>query len=278
MKAYRNTFMKSYAFLSLFHLSLAEDDFLCPLQSFVPFSMGGGSYGYSHMAAALLAIDDFNTRDSAVVPELESQIYQDCSVYIPESEFAVYDVSEPNIIPKLLVGRKSTCSSPPCAIVGPYASPPTIESSVIANAWDIPVITHGAEDPNLSGKKHPTVFRSCVNVHAMGEAIVQFLRSKGRTDFLGGLFRSGDYGIDSMEAIRSAAEESDGGLGFPHINVQKISPPFPGDSNEVNSIGYAMNQLKKSSYRTIFLALDVVSEGMLSWIADAAEEYQMNGG
>jgi len=276
MKANKKLCIVFYLFhLSMANVFLSEEDIPCSLTGFMSFS-GGANRAFSQMAAALLAIDDFNTRNSAVIPELESQMYKKCSVYIPENHFKVHDASERGILPKKLIGKKSNDTFP-CAIVGPYAADPTKESSIIAEAWDIPVITHGAESPVLSGNGYPTVFRSCVNTHAMGEVIIQFLRSKGRTNSLGILYLSGDYGIFMMEAIKNAAVESDGGLGFPRLDTHKIQPPFTSDNEGSFSIRRTMLQLKKTTYRTILLTLSNLDWGMLEVIADAAEENQMNG-
>eukprot|EP00588_Corethron_pennatum_P001339 CAMPEP_0194299158 /NCGR_PEP_ID=MMETSP0169-20130528/60564_1 /TAXON_ID=218684 /ORGANISM="Corethron pennatum, Strain L29A3" /LENGTH=1505 /DNA_ID=CAMNT_0039049229 /DNA_START=234 /DNA_END=4748 /DNA_ORIENTATION=- len=220
------------------------------------------------MAAALLAIDDFNTRNATVIPELDDEIYRQCSVYVPENGFEVYDhdASVEGLVPKTLLGKSSTCSSP-CAIVGPYTDEFAVKLSAIAEAWGgIPLITHGAEIPVLSGLQYPTVFRSNVDFHAMAEAIIQFLKSKGRKVYLGGIYE-GKFGTDWRQAMENAAKEA--GFELERFKTSKISPPYKEFSPKI-----AMEELK--SYRTIFLAL--MDPLKLFEFADVAQSEGMNVG
>ncbi|KAL7552918.1 hypothetical protein ACHAWF_016171 [Thalassiosira exigua] len=68
------------------------DDGRCPLAILVPFTSGGKpseerdvQTGVTHMAAALMAMEDFNDRDPSVVPQLSDDAYarENCSVYFP---------------------------------------------------------------------------------------------------------------------------------------------------------------------------------------------------
>ena len=83
-------------------------------------------------------------------------MYRQCLVYVPENGFDVHDhdASAECAVPKTLLGKSS-----PCAIVGPYTDQSTVKLSVIAETWGIPLITYGAEDPELSRPQFPMVFR-----------------------------------------------------------------------------------------------------------------------
>jgi len=273
----------------LFCLISAKEDIFCKLTGHIPFSRSAvppsfrkdptirkilnvtghvtWNRAFSQMAAALLAIDDFNTRNATVIPELDDEMYRQCSVYVPENGFEVYDhdASVEGLVPKTLLGKSSTCSSP-CAIVGPYTDQFAVKLSAIAEAWGIPLITHGAEENELSRAQFPMVFRSNTNIHAIGEAIIQFLKSKNRTDYLGGIYES-KFGADWRQIIQNAAMVG----GFEHFKTEKILPQKASGNFTVDN---AMNNLKR--YRTIFITLtDPVK---LDEFADAAEKYEMNRG
>mmetsp|Transcript_25718 Transcript_25718/g.37953 ORF Transcript_25718/g.37953 Transcript_25718/m.37953 type:complete len:1494 (+) Transcript_25718:46-4527(+) len=245
--------------------------YACPLVGFIPFTnQGTSNRAFTHMAAALLAIDDFNARNDVVVPELRSDpMYQSCSVYIPDDAFLIADTqSKLSIVPKFLVQHQDKNI---CAIVGPYINEITKEASVFASGIDVPAISHGADANALSDSDFALAVRSRVNLHAMGEAIAQFLRSKGRIDFLACIYVSHEFGVASQQVLGNAAKES----GFTSLKFEKIGPPFTGFEPN-RSVRYAMDQIKKSTYRTIFITV-FKPHIELPLIADAAEEYQMNG-
>mmetsp|Transcript_29050 Transcript_29050/g.57800 ORF Transcript_29050/g.57800 Transcript_29050/m.57800 type:complete len:1354 (-) Transcript_29050:61-4122(-) len=288
MKTNTITLVQFCKIFSLFRLISAKKDIFCNLIGHIPFSRGSvpssifrrdptiskilnvlnvtgdvtRDRAFSQMASALLAIDDFNTRNAAVIPELDDEMYRQCSVYVPKNGFVVHDHDASH---EGLFGKSSTCSSP-CAIVGPYTDEFAVKLSAVAEAWGIPLITHGAEIPVLSGVQSPTVFRSNVDIHAMGEAIIQFLKSKGRKEYLGGIYE-GKIGTDWRQAVENAAKEA--GFELQRFKTSKISPPYDRFSPQI-----AMEELK--SYRTIFLAL--TDPYWLSLVADAAEKYKMNRG
>jgi len=285
MRAKINCATRTCVIFCLLHaLSLAQQDFSCPLKGFISFSAEDEEYqnvygtkAFSQMAAAVLAVDDFNARNPAVVPELAHDTYKNCPVQFPVIE--IFDAYDQGSASKSLIGGESSCSSEyyiPCAIVGPYSDVPTTESSTIAEAWGVPVISHGVSESKFGSGKYPTVFSTTVNMHAIGEVIVQFLRSKGRTNSLASIYTSSDFGLFSHESIMNAAKESEGE--FQRRFSQKISTPFIAEDFERPfSVGYAMRELKIKGYRTIVLILNNMLD-QISPIADAVEENQMNRG
>ena len=227
---------------------------------------------YTHLAAAMLAVDHFNTRNAAVVPELaEADYVRDCPVFLPEPDFGNSNNQVSQVAQFLMY--KLTEGIRYCAIVGPKENDPAMEATHVASGLKIPMITHGATDNRLSTiVRNPYTARTNVNLHVIGEAIVAHFRSKGRTDHLAVVAITQEIGEQYTEVIDNAAKES----GFKHIELLTITPDFRG--YEPNSgAGYALGQVKKLGYRNIFVVLKKLGESLPA-IADHAEEFGLNNG
>ena len=100
------------------------------------------SIGFSQLAAALLAVKHFNTRNATIVPEIAS-ISDSCTVTLEISRAL-------NAIPYDWVGIRSIVSDglPSCAIVGPYDDKTASDLSVIAQSNYIPLVATRLYDVN----------------------------------------------------------------------------------------------------------------------------------
>mmetsp|Transcript_61869 Transcript_61869/g.182703 ORF Transcript_61869/g.182703 Transcript_61869/m.182703 type:complete len:932 (-) Transcript_61869:342-3137(-) len=215
-----------------------------------------------------MAMEHFNNRDSSVVPELGTDpLMENCSVYFPIDDMDAADTTTlPNQVSRFIMNYPK--SHDRCAIFGPFYDEPALEAGVISYGLNVPVITHGAEDNRFAMERQfPNVFRTNVHLHAMGDLAISALRSKGRTDFLNVIYSTHPYSIQHSETINNAAKEQ----GFKRIYHHGIAPPYVG-MEPGRSAWYAMENVKKNTFRTIFVALHDAIE-QISFVADAAEEY-----
>ena len=230
-------------------------------------------YAVTHAAAALLATDHFNARQSILVPELADYTTTiNCSVYIDDLTFFDSNSRE-GVAPKLLMEhyRANNKNNAPCAILGGYASTPTREAAVVANSMNTVLVTHGAEDARLVSPVTPGVTSTGSNNHPTAEAIVNWLQSKGRTDFVAVLHTSHDHGVTYADTLDNAARESN----FTSMVYAIVGPPYTGmEPNQ--SIRLAMQKLQKTTYRTIVAVLNKYKGPQLDMVADLAEEFKMN--
>jgi len=231
-------------------------------------------YAVTHAAAALLAIDHFNSRDNSLVIAL-SKYTSNCSLTIDELSIKNTESKE-GTTPSILVDYLLEKGKTPCAVLGGYAQTPTREASVVATGMKTVTVTHGSEDAHLGGLQSAYSTQMCSNTHPTGEAIVNWLRSKGRTDFLTVIHTSHEFGVAWASPIDNAAKES----GFENVVLKSVAPPFNTRDEENNSFFLTLEQVKKSTFRTIVAVLNQYSSKPVSQIqalADAAEELEMNG-
>ena len=231
-------------------------------------------YAVTHAAAALLAVDHFNARDNSLVPALQ-EYTSDCSLTIDDLVIANTQNKE-GVVPRIIYdyvferGGKT-----PCAVLGGYSDGPTREAAVVANGMKTVTITHGSEDPRLGGAVNPDTTQMCSNQHPTGEAIANWLRSKGRTDFLTILHTSQEYAITFGDAVNNAAVESN----FTSVEQKRVGPPYDG-SDPNDSFLLSLQEIKKSTWKTIVVILtryNLPPTPTLPILADAAEALKMNG-
>jgi len=249
-----------------------------PYKSYQLPQLGGNDteappYAVTHAAAALLAVDHFNARDNSLVPAL-TEYTSDCSLNIDDLVIENTNNKE-GVVPRILMDYVFEKGKTPCAVLGGYADGPTREAAVVANGMKTVTITHGSEDPRLGGGVNPDTTQMCSNQHPTGEAIVNWLRSNGRTDFLTVINGSQEYAITFGDAINNAAVES----GFQSVEQKRVGPPYDGpDPN--SSFLLTLKEVQKSTWRTIVVVLtryNLPPYPTLGALADAAEELGMNG-
>ena len=144
--------------------------------------------GFSHMAAALLAQEHFNRRDTSIVPELSS--FNDCNVTLKFDSF-IDSGSFTRLASQRLYAynnnnNSSSNNKNPCAIVGPFNDYPAKELAVMAQAASIPHVIyrsfHLSMVVDFFSRYSTNVFPDIV---ASSQAIISFLRKKDRTNFIG---------------------------------------------------------------------------------------------
>lgn len=252
------------------------DDSACPLIGLIPFSVNGADYpsymvdfGYTHMAAALLAIDHFNGRNPVVVPQLAGPLAQECSVTLPEPVFSNTNAVVENTASFLVDVSKGEY----CGMVGPFNNKPTLAAANFALGLEIPMISHGAYDIQVSGRKgFPLTGRTCSSIHSLTEVLLSFMRSHGRTDYLSTIAPIDEGGHQYRTAVDQKAKQA----GFTgHITFSTRSP-FEDTFTPNDGIGYAIQKTKEAGYRNIFFVMRHVET--LSIFAKYAEQFGMLNG
>lgn len=99
---------------------------------------------YSYAAAALLAIEHWNTRNAAVVPEL-AEIDDGCSVYFPDPKFADSLTDGDRSVPAFFEATDGD-KRRPCAILAPLEEEATFKLQSISAALDMPMLVHFIEN------------------------------------------------------------------------------------------------------------------------------------
>jgi len=213
--------LMSITLLQQSHTYSIGEDGLCPLVTFLPFTYNGGELrsgmAFSHMIAALMAVDDFNARQSSVIsPPIRSMIGgNECTIRFPTTESDGFIVADTegigNIVAaSLLTGlpENGLMKDGPCAIIGGYFNSPTLVASQFATGWDIPLISHGSDDIHLGRKifDHTHATRTSVDIASIASAVVAHLKHIGRTDFLSIIYSSDEYGTSYAENLKTIAK------------------------------------------------------------------------
>jgi hypothetical protein len=269
----------------------SDDDGACAVVTFLPFTYEGGTGqsssttsisgesartnpGFSQMAAAVLAIDHFNARDTSVVPELSQPIYSSCRIFFDVTESMFFDTESTTHEAQLSLAAYTNQFGPPCAIAGPFNEIPAMGLSAGATTYQIPLVAHRSFNYRLGNPRY-NPFASTVypDLLASSGSLTEFLFSKGRTDFVAIFYPLTEIGLQRNEAVT---------LGFDSSNIRyKVYPFFPPSLVNVafaeRQILTDVRKMREDGYRTIVVVLeDPVSE--IPLLADAAEEFEMNRG
>lgn len=240
------------------------------------------SPGFFQLASALMAIDHFNARNPAIVPELED--LEDCPIRMDYDSLRVLDTGtmEQNAMRELMGGFWRGDGLLPHAIVGPYNEIPALELSVVASTLQIPMVTHRGLDHNLLlPDKHPFVTQVNPDLYADVAFLGDYLQHTGRTDYIAVLYASNaDGAIRRLEVFRGIAQALN------MKNVQSFgyhsrSTPMGGDDDThtppAPSVESAMRKVKQSGFRTIVWLTPYFSADLLP-VGDAAHKNGLDRG
>jgi hypothetical protein len=270
------------AFVPLCSVGAIRQDGECNLLAMFPFTMGDrdnsrfqgsrkSNIGFSHMAAALLAIDHFNERDSRIVPELASNQLSQCSVYFNESSSFILDSHGEGTEAVAEVIGQVYSQNTIDALVGGYNDQAALEISVVANAQKIPYLAYGGMNQRVVMPFfYPYTSRTAPDVGTTGRAILSFLVYLGRTDFISILQAESDTAFQLKESILYP-----GAAAGMHVDRQGYFPPI--FSGPQSGIRQALSNLKDNGFKTIVSIMEDM-ETEIPIIADAAEELRMNRG
>jgi len=256
----------------------------CLLAGFVPFTYAGvvgtetedygldrltSNMGFSHMAAAVLAMDQFNNRDTTVVGELA--FLGDCNIVFDMDNSYFFDTGMINHrSTQLLQDEVIRTGVIPCAIAGPHSDLPAQLLSTFAASVEIPLVAHRAFNSRVNSDFFsPYSNQVYPDQLAMIDSLLAFLRYTERTNYIAILYSAvGDTSPQRQEslALRLKAE------GMQYRTYTYTFEYIEGDEvDEALTLKTALTDLKNDGYRTVVIMMDF-PELELQLIADAAEE------
>jgi hypothetical protein len=224
------------------------------------------------MVSALLAMEVFNARDTSIVPELDQKVFQECDIQIDMDRSLVFNTDTyGHLAAESLLQQDGY----PCAGVGPSNDMPAQELSVLAAATHFPLTVNRAFNVRIvSDTFSPYTSQVFPDLISSTDVLVRFLIHKGRTDFVAALFPLTDTGTQRMEGFDLASSD----IGMRHEVVSYITPALDGGIiSPTANIPAALERVKRTGFRTIALAMEVVFLE-LPPIADAAEEQGLLNG
>lgn len=253
----------------------------CSLFTFVPFTFAGNvstpsmsgkatnltNQGFSHMAAALLAMDHFNNRNTSVVPELAN--FTDCNVRFDMNQSLFFDTGSVSHFASKSFWQQEM---EPCAMAGPFNDIPAIDLSVVALSAEIPLVAHRSFNLRVSSNNlSPFTSQVFPGTLASAKNLVDYLLYKGRTNYIGVLYSLTETVIQRREALalelnKNRIEWTSAGYDILN-NVKEVDDSF----------FEAMSHIRDSGYRTIVVAMEFPWAEMEP-LADTAEQLGMNQG
>lgn len=188
----------------------------CPLAVLLPFTgdLRTPNLALSHAAAALMAMEDFNSRDPSIVPQLADEEYSlgECTVRFPlpwdgeggaeggvnnDGTRRVHSVIKDDgdrqdrtanaILETLNAMRVPGGGDDPagnhelCAVAGAMANLPARTAATLAAASGVPFFSHGADTTKISRPPlYPLAGKLSPDEYARGDAMIGYLSSIGR--------------------------------------------------------------------------------------------------
>lgn len=201
---------------------------------------------FSYAAAALLAVDHWNNRDTTVVPELAN--VEDCTVHFPDPKYADSQSDGERSV-KALWEAIQNKSYQPCAVLGPLEEQATFNLQSALAALDIPLLVHYVENDRAAADASVSPVSVTMSLSALGraKAMVQYLVSRENLNIAG--VRS-TLKQESMlaESIERIGEE------MFDLNVAVFVDKMPApDQDEDNYYRESLQRLKDNGITTIFL-------------------------
>jgi hypothetical protein len=165
-------------------------------------SSSAASFGFSHLASIMMAMDHFNARNGEVVPELRDNPEYDvvnCPIQFDWSSFQVFDTGggSSHAASRNFVNSNNTA---PCVVVGPFHDVPTLELSGLSAAYEFPILTHRGLNVRVSASSTSPyttqMFPSMVDsVQTVADALAQVLN---RTNFTAFVYALSDIGVSGV--------------------------------------------------------------------------------
>jgi len=273
--------------LQLLPLTVRGDigpDGLCALSVFSPFTTNNGTQsavglftspnttiGHSQLAAAIMAIQQFNERNSSVVPQL-AELVEDCNIQVDLEKSLLYDSGADAFGSARALYR---AVEEPCAIIGPFDDSVAEQLATLAMAAEIPHVVSRAYSLGVTSEtENPYTTTVYPDLLSSARQVASYLSFKERTDHVAIIYGLSDLGLQRYEALRvEFRERMIGHMGFSFAEVatelQYFTDLFPPIT--------ALREIKQRGQRTIVFCLDN-PKSSLQPIADAIEELDMNNG
>lgn len=225
------------------------------------------SWGYTHMAAAMIAVEHFNNRDSTIFTQLANFTYS-CPIKL-----------RPRFLDSQVVGHHAAETFTqqemiPCAIAGPFSDQPALELSTLATAYQFPLVAYRAYNNRISEQAvNPFSSQVFPDLEASSEALLSFLFYTNRTNYINFIYPANDAGSQRREALTRLLDENE---------MQWFAEPYevPLDYNGKQlylTMRSLLEKVKEKGYRTIVVSLDDPVYEQIVPLSIAAEELGMLG-
>lgn len=199
------------------------------------------------MASVLMAMDDFNSRNSSIVPGLD-ELTADCPAQFDMNKSAFFDAG--TIRHSGIRSLVTQLPELPCAAVGPYTDEAAIELSTMAAAFEFPLTVHRSFSLRVSGD-YASPYSNMVYPDIITTTVyaIDLLIRRGRTNFIAFLYPLTETGTQWRETVTVILEESE--MRYVASSYNSDKSPAKGATRNMTD---ALLAIKKSGYRTILVS------------------------
>lgn len=248
------------------------------------------SVGFSHSAAAFMAMIHFNQRNGSIVPQLSRLLLEEeentnnsnstsNSFYCPIQ----FDINQTTFMDTATIGHLSSNllfqqvmerKSIPCAIVGGYHDMPAQHLSIMAAAGQIPHNPYRQYNARLNlqtiSPYTTTLFPDMVII---AEAVTRYLQNINRNNYITYLHALSDTGIQRGQAFSVVLDQ----FNIEQYEIYGYITPLLEIPELDRQIPLIMKKVKQRGFRTIVVSMEAFPVE-LPLLADAAEaENMLNG-
>ena len=205
------------------------------------------------MAAALLAVEHFNARNTSVVAELGD--LQGCGISFGADTVVAVDTRVNSHQAMQYLVKELQQGDPVDAIAGPYNEIPALELSVLATGMEAPIVSHRAFDSNLLlPKRHPFFSQVSPDFHSEMQFISTYLQHIGRHNYIAILYSSTASEVQKVDILRSILEKD----GFTQVRSFSYRAQDPTEESLLQeghdrSVRDSLQNIKATGFRTIFV-------------------------
>ena len=226
---------------------------------------------YSYAAAVLLAVDHFNQRDPAVVPEL-ADIDDDCTIYFPEPVFLDSETDRAAAVSALWRHSENDRQTF-CAALAPILEEATLALIPTLEALQIPVMVHSMESDWLAAHPGDGAITMTLTSNNRARAMVEYLSSSIGREFLASWVREATPGQPRQDtALADALQRiSEQGYDLQTFSFEDSTEPIGMNLTEFRK--QRLEELKSSGVTTIFVTIQEPHE-LLSF-AELLESLEM---
>lgn len=227
------------------------------------------SPGFIHMAAALMAIEHFNSRNASVVPQLAK--LGDCSIQFDTTNSRFFDTGTVGHLASKSLFQAGTI---PCAIAGPFNDAPALDLSTMAQAADYSMVAHRSFNQRVVIPQFsPMTSMVYPDTITSASTLISFLQSRGRTNYVSILYPQSDFGVLTREILTVKLDKH---------SYTWDSAPFVDPEAEVAQVANTstvegLRRLRDRGFYTIVATIEDPLKDFPN-IAAAAEELGMNDG
>lgn len=246
------------------------DEILCHIPIIFRWSQDQddiSSEAYGGSAAALLAINHFNTGNSSIVNELEN-IQERCPIRFTTE--LIDSRSSGSVamqsLTRLLTRRSDDFESPqPCSLIGSSLSSTTRLLATVTGVYDLPHVTSSASSVELDDEiEYPLFARTHPSDASMAQLSINYLSTQLGVEYAAVLYVDNTFGNSyNSELLKQASL----------YNMTIVSEGFRSGATD-EEVSAALERLKKSGYRYV---LGVFFSGDYERIMTRAMELEIAG-